>query len=132
MLAETVAGLLAGGEESEQPQAAVKGHTSQVFRYDSLENVVQCISCTSGFDPEPGLSALYTEGGGKIVASANGDYVFFDTPAALVPQDVDGEIAPEGLKAAGDEHGSWATHSLVMYMSGVGMVLTVVRSYRVV
>jgi hypothetical protein len=28
-------------------------------------------------------------------ASANGDYVFFDTPSALLPSDVDGEVAPE-------------------------------------
>ena len=40
------------------------------------------------------------------IASADGDYVFFDTPAALVPSDVDGEVAPEGLKIQGGEHGS--------------------------
>lgn len=43
----------------EQPRAAVRGHTSQVFRYDDAERLIECISCTSGFDPEPRLSALF-------------------------------------------------------------------------
>jgi hypothetical protein len=105
-VAETVAGLPAGGQELETPHAAIKGQTSQVFRYDSAEALVQCISCASPFDPEPRLSALFAEGSGKTVASANGDYAFFDTPTALAPADVDGEIAPEGIKANGGEHGS--------------------------
>ncbi len=106
-VAETVAGLPGGGEELEQPHAAIHGHTSQVYRYDSAEAVVQCMSCASSFDPEPRLSALFTEGG-VTTASADGDYVFFDTPAALVPSDVDGEVAPEGSKLRGGEHGSSA------------------------
>jgi hypothetical protein len=102
-IAESVAGLPSGGEELQTPGASEKGQTSQVFRYDSSEAVVECMSCASSFDPEPRLSALFSEGRGKTIASANGDYVFFDTPAALVPADVDGEIAPEGLKT---EHSS--------------------------
>jgi hypothetical protein len=105
-VAEVVAGLPSGGVELEQSHAAVKGHTSQVFRYDNIEKMLQCISCSSSFDPEPRLSALYTEGSGKTVASSNGDYVFFDTPATLLPADVDGEIAPEGAKIVGGEHNS--------------------------
>jgi hypothetical protein len=105
-VAEVVAGLPSGGVELEQSHAAVKGHTSQVFRYDNVEKMLQCISCSSSFDPEPRLSALYTEVNGKTVALSNGDYVFFDTPAALLPVDVDGEIAPEGVKIVGGEHGS--------------------------
>ena len=82
----------------------------QVFRYDSVENVVECISCASSFDPEPKLSS-YLGGRGPsqgpngrepsqnglpnlTLMSANGDYAFFDTPAALVPQDIDGEVPP--------------------------------------
>ena len=30
------------------------------------------------------------------MVSANGDFAFFTTPAALVPADVDGEVTPEG------------------------------------
>ncbi len=80
----------------------------QIIRYDKAEHLIQCVSCASPFDPEPRLPAtLGSEGGngGQLfshnglpkhtVASANGDFVFFDTPAALVPQDVDGEVAPE-------------------------------------
>jgi hypothetical protein len=81
----------------------------QAIRYDSVEHVVQCLSCASSFDPEPGSEALFGEGQGsegirseplngvpyETVASANGDFVFFDTISALVPQDVNGEVAPD-------------------------------------
>ena len=101
----TVAGLPGGGEELKTPHAADGGPTSQVYRYDSTEAVIQCLSCASSFDPEPKLSALFTTNG-NVTASENGDYVFFDTPAALVSSDVDGEIAPEGLEYLGGEHSS--------------------------
>ena len=81
---------------------------SQTYRYDSDEAVIQCVSCASPFDSEPKLLSVYAQSGGKggvlesktglprtSSASANGDYVFFDTPAALLPSDVDGEVAPE-------------------------------------
>ena len=77
----------------------------QAYRYDSNEGVVQCISCASPYNPEPKLiSTFMPEYGPEITrpaplgspASANGDFVFFDTPNALVPQDVNGEVAPYG------------------------------------
>ena len=82
---------------------------NQAIRYDSVEHVVQCLSCASSFDPEPRSVALFGEGEGsegirsetlngvpyETVASANGDFVFFDTISALVPQDVNGEVPPE-------------------------------------
>ncbi len=71
----------------------------QIVRYDRAQHLIQCLSCASPFDPEPRLLSIF--GGEKVgnnqpIASANGDYVFFDTPAALLPSDVDGEIHPEG------------------------------------
>jgi hypothetical protein len=81
--------------------------TDQVYRYDSAEHVVECVSCASPFDPEPRHSAVLTnrEGGDntqvrnavphEVAASGDGNYVFFDTVAALVPQDVNGEVKPE-------------------------------------
>jgi len=88
---------------------------NQVYRYDSLENVVQCMSCSSPYKPEPSTDALlaptflgeptiaiganYTPQ--STVASENGDYVFFDTPAALVPQDINGERKIEGATVEG-------------------------------
>jgi hypothetical protein len=79
----------------------------QVYRYDSAEGLLQCMSCASSFDPEPKLIATFgpVGGGGGVLqsrtgyprqefASANGDYVFFDSAAALLPADVDGEVAP--------------------------------------
>lgn len=90
------------------------GAGSQVYRYDSVEGVVECMSCASPFDPEPKLESTFfdpQEGAGDTVnrvpnatfASANGDYVFFDALSALVPADIDGEIPPEGTN---EEHSS--------------------------
>jgi hypothetical protein len=83
-----------GGEEG--------GEAQQVYRYDDVEHVVQCVSCASPFDPEPkrpsylnGTTGIPLVNGGLpdyTAASANGDYAFFTTVAALVPEDVDGEI----------------------------------------
>jgi hypothetical protein len=95
-----VPGVPAGGEP------LPGDNNEQVFRYSSVEHVVQCISCASPFDPAPRLNANFlipdlgvmatNQGMPKATpASANGDYVFFQTPAALIPSDVDGEIAPE-------------------------------------
>ncbi len=93
------------------------GHEQQVYRYDSGESVVQCMSCASSSDPEPKLLSLFGETGGAggmlesrtgyprtDFASGNGDYAFFDTPSALLPSDIDGEAPPEGR--AGDEFSS--------------------------
>jgi hypothetical protein len=81
---------------------------AQVYRYDSVENVVECVSCASPFNAEPGLRATFAvsdvfrgvadshDGFPQVLtASANGDYVFFATAAALLPLDVDGEVPPE-------------------------------------
>ncbi len=75
---------------------------TQVYRYDDVQGVVQCVSCASSFDPEPkrpayldGIQGLSFVNGGLPVytaTSANGDFAFFSTIAALVPEDVDGEI----------------------------------------
>jgi hypothetical protein len=88
--------------------AGVPGGASDfphVYRYDSVEHVVECVSCASSSDPEPRLGAYLsldltrqTVNGALpayTASSANGDYVFFSTPAALLPSDVDGEIAPK-------------------------------------
>ncbi len=87
---EAVPGVPGGG--SELPQA---------YRYDSVENVVQCISCASPFNPEPALRSVMFVQDGPIrdrpsplgmPASANGDYVFFAAQSELVPRDVNGEV----------------------------------------
>lgn len=84
------------------------GNVTEVYRYDNAESVVQCMSCASSFDPEPKVSATFLPEGANVgldnglvngtpepmVASANGDYVFFDTASQLVPQDINGEIVP--------------------------------------
>jgi hypothetical protein len=86
------------------------GAGQQVFRYDSAESTIECISCASSSDPEPKLeSYLGSNGGagaedgriatqngvpGLTLMSANGEFAFFDTPDALVPQDIDGELKP--------------------------------------
>jgi hypothetical protein len=89
---------------------------TQVYRYDGVENVLQCISCSSPSEPRAkgaaffgaGDPSLPTEDGvpNDLVASANGDFVFFVTAAALVPQDLDGEVPPQ-VNANGEEHESF-------------------------
>ncbi len=71
--------------------------TPQVYRYDSVEHVVECISCASSFDPDPKQPSFLSsnegdDNGHMSTTSANGDFAFFQTAAALVPQDVDGEV----------------------------------------
>ncbi len=122
--AVAVPGVPAGGERFPDENSFVEN--TQVFRYDAIEGLLQCMSCASPFDPAPRLNANFTSGrlgegglptnqgipGGGFAtansAAANGDYVFFQTPAALVSSDVDGEVAPAGSGSAGEreEYGS--------------------------
>jgi hypothetical protein len=83
--------------------------SEQLYRYDGAEEVIQCISCASPFNPAPksrslnitdGQAGGWQAGGAPehgSPGSANGDYVFFDTISPLVPQDVNGEVPSEGL-----------------------------------
>jgi hypothetical protein len=95
--AREVMGVPGGGLDAGLPAAYHDRDSEQLYRYDSVENTVECVSCSSAFDPEPKLSAENGGGTSNIspvapVVSADGDYAFFDTAAALVPQDVDGEV----------------------------------------
>ncbi len=89
----------------------------QVFLYGSVENVVECVSCASSYDPEPkGPSATAgdftarirdrNESPAESLLSANGDYAFFSTTSALLPQDINEELlAPpraDGAENSGD------------------------------
>jgi hypothetical protein len=99
-------GLLSGPPEDHNPNELSR----QLYRYDSAEEVVECISCASPFDPEPKFNVEDDgeEEEGRIhvnpingmprqrFVSADGDYAFFETAAALVPQDLNGEEAPRG------------------------------------
>lgn len=86
---------------------------SEVYRYDSTEDMVQCIACASPYDPEPRLLSVYLPEYGPeayilsplaLPASENGDFVFFDTPSALVSQDTNGELLPIGAANNGSEY----------------------------
>ncbi len=93
----------------EQAKLGIAGDSAaapgQVYRYDSVEHLIECISCASPFDPEPRLSSFLHSVDGQPEAngglpvfrtvSANGDFAFFTSTAALVPQDVDGETEVE-------------------------------------
>lgn len=109
-----------GGGLNADPNEAVE-RSPQVFRYDSAQNLIQCVSCASPFDPEPTLGAWATtddfgsnethllqprNGTPRLsLVSANGDFAFFETAAALLPSDQNGEIPPEkgGCSTCGDE-----------------------------
>ena len=104
---------IVGGVPGGAPASGNHGEKAQVYRYDSDEALVQCVSCASSFDSEPKLPSLFDATGGlggvfasttgyprTDIASDNGDYVFFDTPSALLPSDVDGEVEPENSAGA--------------------------------
>lgn len=89
-------------------------HSDQIYRYDSVQRTVQCVSCASPSDPEPRGSSSFgsgpTSGNGLSLdpgypdfsaVTADGSRAFFETTAALVPGDVDGERFPEDV--AGSE-----------------------------
>lgn len=85
--------------ESPGVEGVPGGRETQFYRYDSAEETIQCVSCASPFDPAPKLLSITLERANvsrvsplASPASANGDYVFFETPSALVPRDVNGEI----------------------------------------
>jgi hypothetical protein len=99
--AKRVAGLPGGATGTEGEFGG------EFYRYDSAQDVVECVSCASPFDPEPKLAlsphlgnaatnGIVQNGVPKTTyVSANGDYAFFATPAALLPQDQNGELPPE-------------------------------------
>ena len=120
---------LVGGVPGEPASFARTNGTkvNQVYRYDNAEHLLQCISCASPFDPEPtGQSSFAQTGldGGAIAnldrvpriadVSADGDYVFFNTTAALVPGDLDGEEPPAGPDAA-EQSSQWFSLSSDVY-----------------
>ncbi len=88
-----------------KPQGGGEAGDLQVYRYDRAEHTVECVSCVSSFDPEPAHEAFLQDVEGLpevdgglpdyTAVSGNGDFAFFTTVAALVPQDVDGEVLPE-------------------------------------
>jgi hypothetical protein len=107
---------LPGGAVEVLPGGALGSHRSaQVYRYDSVEHVVECISCASSFDREPGLPAFLNSdsspgahGGPPDYTAMSGDgrFAFFTTPAALVPQDINGEIPVETELTFKSGHGN--------------------------
>ncbi len=88
------------------------GAATQVYLYDSVENVIECVSCASPYDPEPKGPAVTqadftariltrNESPATSVLSADGDYAFFSTTSALLPKDINEEILiPPSLKGA--------------------------------
>jgi hypothetical protein len=117
--AEAVSGLPGGAKRLHFSGTEGPELSAQVYRYDSAENVVECVSCASPSDSEPRLSSVLSTSEGRAhyngglpsytAVSANGDFAFFSTPAALVPQDVDGEIAPESDSIVPTEYFSETT-----------------------
>jgi hypothetical protein len=93
------------------------GTGGQAYRYDSVEHLLECISCASSSAPEPKQNAYMDDvlglpdmNGGLpdfAAASANGDFAYFTTVAALVPQDLDGEIPAEFVGELGVGNGEW-------------------------
>lgn len=112
---------------------AGKSKTTQVYRYDNGERAVQCVGCSSPFNFSPQMQNNYIPAGtpasflglevanGKPnvqIASDNGDFVFFNSPSQLVPQDVDGEVKPEPA-AEGDYNTSTSSDVYEWRRNGV-------------
>ncbi len=93
-------------------EAPIYLRQGQVYRYDDVEHLVECVSCASPSDPDPtanvyleGIQGLPLINGGLptyTAVSGNGEFAFFTTVAALVPQDVDGEIPVEHTGDSGE------------------------------
>jgi hypothetical protein len=130
--------LLFGAGQGGVSRSQVEGLPSinQVYRFDDTTNSVECISCASSFNPEPALKATFlgeptiAKGGDGVpspfVASADGKFAFFDTPSALVPQDIDGERKVEEATVQGGAVGelpssNYSTSSDVYEWRGDGV-----------
>jgi hypothetical protein len=84
------------------------------MRYDSVHNLIECASCASPYNPQPGqhVAPLIFGNSGVLEPrnespqvspmTADGQRIFFSTRATLLPQDVDGP-SPEP-EAGGDTH----------------------------
>ncbi len=90
---------------------------TQVYRYDSEEHVVECMSCASPYDPAPKQAALLGSevnpsisgiGPLETFVSGDGDYAFFTTPSALVREDDDGEVPILSAGEAGENGSEFA------------------------
>jgi hypothetical protein len=118
----SVAGLPGGGiartgKPYEGAGASSGEEPLQVYRYDSVQHAVECISCASPYDPAPQEPAFLQSNDARPVfngalpldvsVAGNGEYAFFTTPAALVKEDDDGEIGTE--PALCDKTGGLAT-----------------------
>jgi hypothetical protein len=113
------------------------GGQEEIYRYDASENTLGCVSCAPvGVTPngpatmssiEP--AETYEFNGGKFNGtvesrgiSQNGDRVFFDTPAPLVPQDTNTnapevEVAEETMARQGRDVYEWE-NGVVYLISG--------------
>jgi hypothetical protein len=79
--------------------AAPNGHCTEVYRYDSADGSLACVSCDpSGAAPTSNAQfarsavRIDSPGGPPRGISDDGNYVFFDTGDALVPQDTNGKL----------------------------------------
>jgi hypothetical protein len=75
------------------------GHCTEVYRYDSANGSIYCISCDpSGASPVSDAFFAHSAAGAAPAAgpvramSADGSYAFFDTADPLVPQDGNGTL----------------------------------------
>jgi hypothetical protein len=103
-------GGIPGGDPTVLQDGEAPHGAFQFYRYDSAEGLLQCVSCASSFDPRPRMEGrpIVTDGTEQTVqglpvrtASADGSHVFFYTAAALLPTDLNGEIAPEAVQVGG-------------------------------
>lgn len=78
----TAASLAAGYDNA--------GH-KEIYRYDLPTGELTCVSCLPAGTPAQ-MEASFSDGGYHNNMSADGSYVFFQTSAALLPQDKNGKL----------------------------------------
>jgi hypothetical protein len=94
------------GVKGEPRGAGVPGHPhNELYRYDAADGSVMCVSCGEGMAPVQGTMIEFNEELGGldqtppfVQMSENGQKVFFETTAQLVPQDTN---TPKGSGAEG-------------------------------
>ncbi len=79
-----------------------QGHNNQLYRYDNANGSVMCVSCGEGKTTlaqgeviEPTATASFEKGLRVTQISEDGQEVFFQTTAQLVPQDTNSDEEPE-------------------------------------
>jgi hypothetical protein len=109
--------------------AAGGGSDYELYRYDSMDGSVICVSCRPNNEPTLGAAGYMTEDlfgplqtyartPRYVSISDNGSYVFFDSYDHLVPQDTNNIGGIEGQPGYGGDVYEWHNGTISLISSG--------------